>query len=137
MLLLGALSAAGMAVDIFPAIDIPVVIVVWNYPGLSAEDMDRRVTLISERGMSTSVGGLSRIDSQSIDCPRSSVSMEHAPKRAGDSAQERGPQDGVRSVAIRPRGDLGSVARGPTQPRLDGRGGGAFWLTLCIAVTLD
>ena len=44
VLLLGALSAAAMAVDIFPAIDIPVVIVVWNYPGLSAEDMERRVT---------------------------------------------------------------------------------------------
>ncbi len=56
-----------MPVDIFPSIDIPVVIVVWNYPGMSAEDMERRVTFISERSMSTSVGGISRIDSQSID----------------------------------------------------------------------
>jgi multidrug efflux pump subunit AcrB len=67
VLLLGALSAGTMLVDIFPAIDIPVVIVVWNYPGLSAEDMESRVTFISERSMSTSVGGISRIDSQSID----------------------------------------------------------------------
>lgn len=67
VLLLGALSTAAMAVDIFPTIDIPVVVVVWNYPGLSAEDMERRVTFISERSMSTSVGGISRIDSQSID----------------------------------------------------------------------
>ncbi|HZU81356.1 MAG TPA: efflux RND transporter permease subunit, partial [Polyangiaceae bacterium] len=67
ILLLGVLSAGTMAVDIFPAIDIPVVVVVWNYPGMSAEDMERRVTFISERGISTSVSGVSRIDSQTID----------------------------------------------------------------------
>ena len=39
----------------FLTIDIPVVVVVWNYPGLSAEDMESRVTFISERAMSTSV----------------------------------------------------------------------------------
>jgi multidrug efflux pump subunit AcrB len=67
VMLLGALSAGTMPIDIFPAIDIPVVIVVWNYPGLSAEEMERRVTFLSERGMSTSVNGITRIDSQSID----------------------------------------------------------------------
>ena len=40
MLVLGALSFGLMNVDIFPAIDIPVVMVVWNYPGLSAIDME-------------------------------------------------------------------------------------------------
>ena len=39
----GVLCASRMKTDILPAIDIPVVIVVWNYPGLSAEDMERRV----------------------------------------------------------------------------------------------
>jgi multidrug efflux pump subunit AcrB len=67
VLLLGALSAGSMPVDIFPAIDIPVVVVVWNYPGLSAEDMERRIVFISERAISTSVSGVTRIDSQSID----------------------------------------------------------------------
>ncbi|MGZ6124601.1 MAG: efflux RND transporter permease subunit, partial [Myxococcales bacterium] len=62
----GVLSASRMKTDILPAIDIPVVIVVWNYPGLSAEDMERRVVFISERAMSTTVGGISRIDSQSM-----------------------------------------------------------------------
>jgi multidrug efflux pump subunit AcrB len=66
VLLMGALSAASMAVDLFPAIDIPVVVVVWNYPGMSAEDMERRITLLSERGISTSVSGVTRIDSQTI-----------------------------------------------------------------------
>src|SRR5258705_8678163 len=55
-----------MRTDILPAIDIPVVIVVWNYPGLSAEDMERRVVFISERAMSTTVNGITRIDSQSM-----------------------------------------------------------------------
>ena len=49
-----------------PNIDIPVVIVVWNYPGLSAEDMERRVVFISERAYSTTVNGIERIESQSI-----------------------------------------------------------------------
>jgi multidrug efflux pump subunit AcrB len=67
VLLLGALCSARMQKDIFPAIDIPVVIVVWSYPGLSAEDMERRVVFVSERGCSTTVNGISRIESQSID----------------------------------------------------------------------
>src|SRR3954462_2919329 len=63
----GALCASRMKTDILPAIDIPVVIVVWNYPGLSAEDMERRVVFISERAMSTTVSGITRIDSQSMN----------------------------------------------------------------------
>ncbi|HEY4730300.1 MAG TPA: efflux RND transporter permease subunit [Myxococcales bacterium] len=62
----GVLSVSRMRTDILPTIDIPVVIVVWNYPGLSAEDMERRVVFISERAMSTTVSGITRIDSQSM-----------------------------------------------------------------------
>src|SRR3981081_3789048 len=66
ILIFGWLSATRMKSDILPSIDIPVVIVVGNYPGLSAEDMERRVVLISERAYSTTVSGISRIESQSI-----------------------------------------------------------------------
>ncbi|MGE5237819.1 MAG: efflux RND transporter permease subunit [Chloroflexota bacterium] len=66
LLVMGALSLSRMIVDIFPAIDIPVVAVVWNYPGLSPEDVERRVVLISERAYSTTVNGIQRIESQSI-----------------------------------------------------------------------
>ncbi len=52
--------------DILPSIDIPVVIIVWNYPGLSADDMEQRVVLITERALSTTVGGIEHIDSQSL-----------------------------------------------------------------------
>src|SRR6185369_3302267 len=66
IMLMGFLSAQRMVVDIFPNIDIPVVYVAWNYPGLSAEDMERRVVLISERAYSTTVNGIERIESLSI-----------------------------------------------------------------------
>ena len=62
----GLMSAVRMNKDIFPSIDIPVVVVVWSYPGLSAEDMERRVVLISERAYSTTIDGISHIESQSI-----------------------------------------------------------------------
>lgn len=66
ILLMGFLSVQRMIVDIFPNIDIPVVYVAWNYPGLSAEDMERRVVLVSERAYSTTVNGIERIESLSI-----------------------------------------------------------------------
>ncbi len=62
----GFLSLKTMLVDIFPLIDIPVVGVVWNYPGLSAQDIESRVTLFSERGITTTVNGVSKIESTSI-----------------------------------------------------------------------
>src|ERR1700742_4681290 len=64
--LMGALSITRMIVDIFPVIDIPVVLVVWNYNGLTTEDRERRVVFISERAYSTTVNGIQRIESQSI-----------------------------------------------------------------------
>src|SRR5574337_667142 len=66
MLVLGALSFSLMNVEIFPAIDLPVVMVIWNYPGLPAIDMERRVVLISERAISTTVNGVEHIESRSI-----------------------------------------------------------------------
>jgi multidrug efflux pump subunit AcrB len=66
MLVLGTLSFALMNVDIFPAINIPVVMLVWSYPGLSAVDMERRVVTLSERAMSTTVNGIEHIESESL-----------------------------------------------------------------------
>src|SRR3954447_4321032 len=66
IMLMGFLLAQRMVVDIFPNIDIPVVYVAWTYPGLSAEDMERRVVLVSERAYSTTVNGIERIESTSI-----------------------------------------------------------------------
>jgi CzcA family heavy metal efflux pump len=67
MLVLGVLSYSLMNVDIFPSIDLPVVLVVWNYPGLSAFDVERRMVFISERAYSTTVNGIEHIESESIN----------------------------------------------------------------------
>ena len=67
MLVLGALSFALMNVDIFPAINLPVVMVVWTYPGLSALQVERTMVWISERAYSTTVNDIEHIDSESID----------------------------------------------------------------------
>ena len=66
LMLMGWLAARSMPVDIFPVIDIPVVAVVWNYNGFSAEDMESRIVLLSERNLSATVNGISRIESESI-----------------------------------------------------------------------
>ena len=55
IMILGIMAIKSMMVDIFPVIDIPVVNVIWNYTGLSAADMERKVVLLSERGISSSV----------------------------------------------------------------------------------
>jgi multidrug efflux pump subunit AcrB len=65
-LALGGLAMRNMIVDFFPRIDIPVVIVGWNYPGLSAEEMERRVIIISERAYNTTVNGIEHIESNCI-----------------------------------------------------------------------
>src|ERR1700674_81546 len=67
MLVLGGLSFELMNVDIFPAIKLPVVMLVWNYPGLSSIQMERRMVWISERACSTTVNGIEHIDSESMN----------------------------------------------------------------------
>jgi len=66
ILIMGILSIRAMLVDIFPTIDIPVVLVVWNYPGLSADDIEKRVVFLDERAISSTVNGVSKIESSSI-----------------------------------------------------------------------
>jgi multidrug efflux pump subunit AcrB len=66
ILMMGYLSIKSMLIDIFPVIDIPVVIVVWNYNGLSSNEMERRVVVLSERAYSTTVNGIEKIESESV-----------------------------------------------------------------------
>jgi multidrug efflux pump subunit AcrB len=66
IILAGAMSLTRMIVDIFPIIDIPVVLVAWNYGGLPAEEMEKRVVLVAERSYTQNVDGIDKIESQSI-----------------------------------------------------------------------
>jgi multidrug efflux pump subunit AcrB len=65
--LLGVFSIVSMPTDIFPNIDIPVVTVVWQYSGLSAQEMSTRIVFNSERGMTTTVNDIEHIESQSLN----------------------------------------------------------------------
>jgi multidrug efflux pump subunit AcrB len=67
ILLLGVFSIVSMPTDIFPNIDIPVVTVVWNFTGLSADQMSQRIVFNSERGMTTTVNDIEHIESQSLN----------------------------------------------------------------------
>ncbi len=67
ILILGVFSILSMPTDIFPNIDIPVVTVVWNYTGLSAQEMSTRIIYNSERGMTTTVNDIEHIESQSLN----------------------------------------------------------------------
>src|ERR1035441_6841022 len=66
ILILGAYSIVSMPTDIFPNIDIPVVTVVWNYTGLSAQEMSTRIIFNSERGVTTTVSDIEHMESQSL-----------------------------------------------------------------------
>jgi CzcA family heavy metal efflux pump len=53
--------------DIFPEINIPVISIVWNYNGLSPQEMANRITTVTERGLTTLVNDIEHIDSQSLN----------------------------------------------------------------------
>ena len=53
--------------DIFPNINIPVVSIVWQYNGLSAEQFDGRITGVYERVLTTTVNDIEHIESQSLN----------------------------------------------------------------------
>ncbi len=67
ILIVGVYSILSMPTDIFPNIDIPVVSVVWNFTGLSAQEMSTRIVYNSERGMTTTVNDIEHIESQSLN----------------------------------------------------------------------
>jgi multidrug efflux pump subunit AcrB len=67
IMILGVFSITSMPTDIFPNINIPVVTVVWQYTGLSAQEMSTRIVFNSERGMTTTVNDIEHIESQSLN----------------------------------------------------------------------
>jgi multidrug efflux pump subunit AcrB len=55
-----------MATDILPEINIPVISIIWNYSGLSAQEMGNRITGPSERILTTTVNDIEHVESQSL-----------------------------------------------------------------------
>ncbi len=65
ILLAGGLAIERMPADIFPDINIPIVAVVWQYSGLTPEEMSSMITTRSERAMTTTVNDIEHMESQS------------------------------------------------------------------------
>jgi multidrug efflux pump subunit AcrB len=54
-------------VDIFPAINIPVVSIIWNYSGLDAKQMEERIVFGNERALTVTVNDIDHIESTSYN----------------------------------------------------------------------
>ena len=54
-------------VDIFPNIDIPVVSVIWNYAGMSPQQLSDRIILPYERSLTTTVNDIEHSESQTLN----------------------------------------------------------------------
>ena len=67
ILFLGVLATAVMPIDIFPEINIPVVTVIWQYTGLSTQEMEQRVTTYGQYAISTSVSGIKNMEAQTLN----------------------------------------------------------------------
>ncbi len=60
--MLGVMAILTTPTDVFPYINIPVAGVIWSYTGMSPDDMSKRVLLISERAMTTTVNSIEHIE---------------------------------------------------------------------------
>jgi multidrug efflux pump subunit AcrB len=66
IILFGTMAVLKTPTDIFPGIRIPVVAVVWNYNGLSPQDMSGRVVYYYERALTATVANVEHIESESL-----------------------------------------------------------------------
>src|SRR5258708_8831969 len=67
ILILGTLSALRTPTDIFPNINIPVVSIIWNYTGLSPQDMASRIITLQDRNLTTIVNDIEHLESHSFN----------------------------------------------------------------------
>ena len=67
LMILGPLAVVNTPTDIFPNINIPVVSIIWQYSGLSPEQMANRIIYQSERSLTTTVNDIQHIESNSMN----------------------------------------------------------------------
>ena len=53
--------------DIFPAINIPVISIIWQYAGLNADEFEKRITFTEERTLTVTVGNIEHTESTSYN----------------------------------------------------------------------
>jgi multidrug efflux pump subunit AcrB len=67
ILILGPLVIYNTPTDVFPDINIPVISVIWNYTGLSADEVASRIVVSYERSLTAMVNDIEHIESQSLN----------------------------------------------------------------------
>src|SRR3954454_9265364 len=66
VVILGIVQIWNMPTDIFPEINIPVISVAFNYSGMPADEMEKRIVGNFERILTTTVNDIEHIESQSL-----------------------------------------------------------------------
>jgi CzcA family heavy metal efflux pump len=67
LLFLGPVVILRTPVDIFPNGDIPVVSVIWQYAGLSPQELSDRIVVPFDRGLTTTVNDIEHTESQTLN----------------------------------------------------------------------
>jgi multidrug efflux pump subunit AcrB len=67
LLLLAPLVVLRTPTDIFPSINIPVISVIWQYSGLSAQEIEQRIIYAHERSLSATVNDIDHVESNSYN----------------------------------------------------------------------
>jgi multidrug efflux pump subunit AcrB len=66
-MILGVVTVFRTPTDIFPNVDIPVVAVVWQFGGMSPDEMETRIVTPFERFAATTVNDIEHVESQSVN----------------------------------------------------------------------
>src|SRR5580698_9158930 len=66
IVILGVVTILRMPTDIFPDIDIPVISIVFNYPGLIPEEVEKRLVSNMDRGLTTTVNDIEHTEALCI-----------------------------------------------------------------------
>src|SRR5207247_8703422 len=67
ILIVSPVVIARTPTDIFPAINIPVIAVAWQYGGLNAEELEGPITTSYERVLTNTVDNIQRIESTTVN----------------------------------------------------------------------
>ncbi|HET9838408.1 MAG TPA: efflux RND transporter permease subunit [Candidatus Angelobacter sp.] len=67
ILILSPIVITRTPVDIFPEINIPVISVIWQFQGMSAQEMAERIVSNTERGLTTIVNDIEHTETQAMD----------------------------------------------------------------------
>ncbi|HEX3156573.1 MAG TPA: efflux RND transporter permease subunit, partial [Candidatus Angelobacter sp.] len=67
ILILSPIVIIRTPVDIFPEIKIPVISIIWQFTGMSAQDMTDRIVSSTERGLTTTVNDIEHVETQAMD----------------------------------------------------------------------